>query len=221
MQTVAQMKETIAEDSQIIKNFIIQAKSDGDVLLNIAIEDTAIFAETFLTKYMDYISWAATNIKMPMTIKDAVIMKDSLVKKAIEDKISPTHPVVLSCLAVIYGNLNARDMIRGGGTWARLSNYNAVSDIMVLSRLCLIKALDNESYGGSKIKPIFITRDEGLSEFLDSFMIISANSNRSGASNSATTIATLLPKRKLFPNLSREAFVALVRELEDHQTQLG
>lgn len=220
IQTAAEMKETIVEDSKIVKDFTKEAKSDGDILAKIAVEDTAIFAESFLTTYMDYVSWASSHIKVPLKVKDTITTKDLLINKAIQDRISPTHPVVLSCLAVLYGNQNARDMIRGDGTWANRSDYNAVSDIMILSRLCLIKALDSESYGGNKIKPIFITRDEGLTEFLDSFIVISARTERNEVLRSATTFATLIPKRKLFPKLGREAFVALVGELQGRQTEL-
>lgn len=95
-----------------------------------------------------------------------------------------------------------------------------MNDIMVLSRLGAVKALNNSSYSGGSIKAIFITADKGLEDFLDSFTITYARSLENNILKRATTLTTVSPKRKLFPSLGREAFAALVGELNAPQILL-
>lgn len=116
-------------------------------------------------------------------------------------------------LALLYGSPTARKVLKPKKKIKDVEKaaYNALVDIMTISRLSFLYSIEEESrQGGQSLHFEFFTFDEGLEEYSKLMRLRKGSSKRVDETKYLTTID--IPRR-LFPGLDEDEFFRLEERL--------
>lgn len=211
-ETQEQLRATLKKESAALSVFFKKARTDSEHLG----ENEDQFVEAFsgevekkFNDYLDLVKLAHGLLVEPKNNRRPI--QDALLQFAKERGISPGHPVVVCCLATLYGNKNARKVLKPklNSTDDELDRraYNAVSDLLVLSRIQNIYAIQRPSdRKNTQIK--LLTFDDGLNGFLKAISVVGST-----LKDSETTASEVIYDRSLFPDLTDDEYVRFVHEI--------
>lgn len=213
-----QIKETLKIETDAIARFFKKATTDSSILANMAENFSEIFSVHTELKWEEYASFAdkvQIIVLEPKSKKDKEIEKENIINIAIEIGISPSHPIVICYLSVLYGCQGTRKIVKPKENRTEDENnkalYNVLNDILVLSRLLMIQAItDEDKYRNQHIK--YFTFDKGLDFFIKSFKINRIETVSDGVKTA--TITNVTCSRKLFPDLDEDSYIELMKKID-------
>lgn len=121
--------------------------------------------------YLTFIKAANQLLKNTVSPKFRLDKAREIINEADNYKVSRQHPVVIITLAHLYGNSDARKLMKFKADLNKFEAENALADIMAIERFFQIK-LQIEYYGrngGRFLRSEFITDDDGLSGIIKCF----------------------------------------------------
>lgn len=116
--------------------------------------------------------------------------------------LSPDDPIVMLCIACLYGSDEARGVIKPH----ELSTYNALNDLHTLSRIHLMRGIAKRL--GYPVRFRFITRDANLHKVLNWIRV--ADSKVSARGNVSMSLRY---SSRLFPSLSMAEYRGLIERV--------
>ena len=167
-----EMRETLKEECEVIDKFFKYAKTDYNYFQQP--DNFEAFVKTFTQhgeeSFNDYVSFIKDVLQkkiihQPVNPKDKITIENELFELAKKHSVSLSHPVFIVTLSVLYGNEDARKVINPkrnyqSDTAIENAAYNSVSDLIVLSRLGIIKATNKN------IHIEYVSFDKGLSAIM-------------------------------------------------------
>jgi hypothetical protein len=152
----------------------------------------------------------------PISKKEKDNFKKIILKSASDHNILHTHPSVLCALSVLYGCNETRQVLKPKKSRSEENvnkdAYNTMNDLIVLSRVHMIQAINAEKgYQTDKIK--FFTFDKGLEFFLNCIKTKKLNADH-GLKNTST-ISEIICSPKLFPELNESESMNLMKSLQE------
>lgn len=212
-ETREQLRATLKKESIALSAFFKNARTDSEYL----IENEDHFSEAFsgevekkFNDYLDLVKLSHQFLAEPKSNKQ--LIRDEFLRFAHKRGISPGHPAIICCLATLYGNKDARKVLKPklNGTDDEINrrSYNAASDLLVLSRMQNIHAIQSpRDRKNTKIK--LLTFDDGLNGFLRAISVVGSN-----LKDSETTSSEVIYERSLFSGLSQDEYVSLLQEIK-------
>ena len=166
--------------------------------------------------YVSFINEMQSILYQPVSKKEKGNFKKNILKSASDHNILHTHPSVLCALSVLYGCNETRKVLnpKKSRSEERMNKdaYNTMNDLIVLSRVHMIQAINaEEGYHKDKIK--FFTFDKGLKFFLS--YIETKKLRADHGLNNTSTISEISCSPKLFPELSESEVINLMKSLQE------
>lgn len=213
-----QKEQTLLNETSIIRRFFKKAKTDSDFLYNCKEEFSEVFSQNDVEinakHYIKFIFEMHDILYQSISRRERSKIKNKIFEIAKQYEIDLEHIVVISSLAVLYGN----NIIRKIFKFKNLSDtneknklvYNAYNDLMVISRFVRMKQmlLDNNR----KDKLEYFTFDNALNSFLKSVVADNSNLEYSLDGSSSLQVQTIYPK-SIFVDLSDEEVDNLYEEI--------
>lgn len=210
-----QMEKTINDEIDILNRFFKRAHIDR----YFSEENKNIFLNSYENyngtdnweNYYCFLEKMNSKLYQPIAKQKQSKYKEAIIKEAVNLNINIGHPIVIACLSTLYGCNNSRKLLK-----LKPNNndniYNALSDLLIISKISQIKALAKEK----EIKENFeyFTFDKPLKEFLNSINIVSQKSTDKG-----TQIGIQFSK-KLFPNLDENSLKKLFIEIHSNNRMI-
>jgi hypothetical protein len=164
IQNAEDFLQVAKREGAAVRNFFKNARTDADIweneeyLKNIA--STAL-REVNLEKYEMYLNRNSPKICQSPPRDKLDELKSEIILNAIESGINLSHPVIILCLSVLYGNPWAKRILKmtNGG----INVYSALSDIMILSRV------NQYISAGLSGEIEILTLDKGVNNFFSYF----------------------------------------------------
>lgn len=206
-------KETaIISDSHILK-FFKKAKTDvsTNMILKEKIKELQLgrHEENFFQCIAFYKSVHNLLIN-EMPISNARKKDIIIIDKARENGIDIHHPIVLLCLAAMYKNKFARNVLKIKPVCRDSDIYNAISDVLAITRLILIS---NMIYTHKMANFVdFITFDKALEKIWESFS--SYTSILTKKQNDIIHTVELYNIRSLFRHLPERQYFEIIDKLK-------
>ena len=223
-------KETITSDYRIrclrdeinaVKNFYKKARTDADFLSSRAsILSSCDMFDSF-PRCMHFLCEASSLLYQPVSSTTYDTVCHDILEIAKICDIPKGHPVVMCALACLYGNEDARDMLKFKKNYSFSTAYNAMSDITTI----LFTASTNElmrSQHSSNSKIHFFSFDKALIKIFNSFVTSGFHAeykkivppDGSGGEQSVSFTVGKLP-HEFFPKCSDEQYNELIKLLYD------
>lgn len=161
--------------------------------------------------YKSFIISISNHLFQPIGKKDIGKYIDIIIDTAKNNDIDVKHPLVFCTLSTLCGNLNSRRVLKFKRTMDQREVYNALSDILALSRFPKIVYQIRKS--DVDVEPKFITFDKSLRYFYEKIGLQSV-SNSMLPNTTNVTSTTFCPSRELFPNLDDNEYASLMERLE-------
>ncbi|WP_338029738.1 hypothetical protein [Gluconacetobacter tumulisoli] len=174
--SVEELEAQILNDVATMRRFFINAKIDESDALLIGImramkrQPCDPEQDIHLEFLRDVNSLGLAN---PVARANRLEMARKILEKADSLSISRQHPTVLLTLGSLYGNVNARKVIKFKADTNVFSAENAFADISIILRFLQFKFKTEESsddHGRSYKRIQFLTDDIGLAGVLECFM---------------------------------------------------
>lgn len=129
-------------------------------------------------KYITILEYANNNLNLynAISVKNRFNIVYKLIEKADEIGMSRSHPVILVLILHIYGDNNAKRLLKLKQNSKDFNPYNSLSDIMHIIRLGSI-VLDIKDCSNESIEVEFLTDDKSLFKMLNYFKINSKEYN--------------------------------------------
>jgi hypothetical protein len=205
--TPIEKENCLSKEVNAVRAFFGFAKTDSIFLS----EASQIFCAVF-TQYREggwisrefYLENAVSFIKNIVSKADRKSIEEKLLSLSEKAKLSPFDPVVVLCLACLYGSNPARRLIKPN----KLNSYNTLSDLHTISRVAMIRAVAQGC--NSPLRVRLVTRDQGLNDVLEQVRISRCRVDSDG--NLQTEIKYL---PGLFPELSIHDYRSLLRKLRE------
>jgi len=196
------------DDAKIVKRYLERAQTDTQPMLVIAeqvLRASILLEEDNVQKYQLFLE--KINHFLVDSLKANIRFKTckEICEIAEEAGIDRCHPVVLVSLASVCGFEDAKKIIKPKQDVDNLNTYNAINDIMVLSRIGIFKAISKKEGNGANF--VFLTLDKHLKAFLDKVKITDATAMP--WFGGMQTVTTYRPSLGLFPCLTRKQFDVL------------
>lgn len=206
-------KTTITNEANLIARFFTKAKTDSEFLINEQNDLSNVFGNNIELSWDSYELFLIEMndiLFQPISKQKQQKYENIIFEKALHYNIDKGHPVVICCLSTLYGCNNSRGILKFKPMLdekdKRKNIFNALNDLMVLSRLSMIKAANTNANKKYKIK--FITFDNKLCEFLKSI-----KTNYEQIIEYSTEINVTYSK-KLFPDLNEDEFTQFIERLK-------
>ncbi|MDD5123391.1 hypothetical protein [Methylovulum sp.] len=211
-----QKLNTIKVESAAVSDFFLHARTDSGFIEVAANEIANIFSENIEGNWVGYIDFLKVIQEMlyqSISKANRPKYKSDILQLAKKNNIPLAHPIVICCLAVLYGNNDVRSILKPKKNIAEDSKnkaaYNALNDILLISRLGHIQAVFNK-YGNGRVVVEFLTFDKGLEFFLKKTKIIDIKLNDDGE-----VFITAISSQEFFPDLNESSHIALFDELRE------
>jgi hypothetical protein len=211
-ETEVEKRHAVEKDCVLIQRFFYRARTDTRFIEENIDSLPSILAqglEENFGRYEIVISKVQADLFQPLSKSAAIAYEQSLLSFADSVGIQRTHPVVILSLALLYGSPIARKVIKPKRKIkdAEKAAYNALVDIMLVSRLSFLHTIEQESrQAGQTLRFEFFTFDEGLEEYSKLIRLRKNSSKRIDETTYATTVD--IP-RELFPGLDEDEFFQL------------
>lgn len=213
-----QMLETLKLETNAIAKFFKRASTDCAELNSLAETFIETFTKNTELKWNNYVSFANQSqeiILEPKSDKEKQIQKNNIINLANQNDVSPSHPIVICYLSVLFGCSETRRILKPKKSRTIDENnkalYNILNDILVFSRLSMIQAIsDEERYKNQQLK--YVTFDKGLNFFIKSLKVNKIDTTAVG--NNVATLTNITCSRKLFPDLKEESYTELMLEIK-------
>lgn len=209
-----QTKKTTNEEAVLLSRFFKRAKTDSKFLL----ENQDMLADAFgnntelkWNSYISFLSEMNDILFQHISKKEKIKYQKIIINKALEYNIDLGHPIVMCCFSVLYGCDNSRGILKFKlnltESEKKKNLYNALNDLMIISRLSMIKALAKEANKKEKIE--YFTFDNKLKKFINSIKFVDK-----GITENDTEIQATYSHR-IFPDLSENEFDIFKNELQN------
>jgi hypothetical protein len=218
-----QMQNTLISETRAISSFFKYAKTDCSYL----IDNIDVFSDTFSNHSVDnWDNYVAFIIKIQALLYQPISKlkrpeyRDKILGIASASGVMFTHPIVICALSMLYGCAPITNVFKPKPNQTDeqrlVSAYNALNDVMVISWISIIQAIDMEDsvHGGQKIR--YFTFDDGL-EFLLKSIVVRRGYNQHKEHQKVATITDISYKRRLFPDLNQNMFEELTEYLLSRQ----
>lgn len=215
-ENVEQTKITTNDEAKLIANYFTKANTDSAYLLKAQDELSTVFGNNIESKWNSYVSFLNKMndiLYQPISKKIQRNYEQIIVSSALEFDIDTGHPIVMCCLSVLYGNNNSRGILKFKPKLNENDKdrniYNALNDLIVVSRLSMIKALSKNAHKNYKIE--YITFDNKLSIFINS---IKVNYEKVIGDTTETNVSYT---NKLFPDLDEASFIEFSKRVKSNE----
>lgn len=209
-----EMLATLQKDYEAIGKFFKKAHSDKKYLDN----DIDGFLDTFCgekeeswSNYEILLKYVRKELYQPVKKADRKVYKEKIISLAKENNIPNGHPVLMCCLALLYGSSDAMKIIKPKKVCSQETEdtdvYNSLSDLMILSRISTVSAV-YRGISGMNVVLKYLTFDKGLAGFLSKTDLINSK-----CTDETTTTSTTKYKMNLFPSLNETEYLDLHREM--------
>jgi len=201
-ETRDQLRETLKKECNALSEFFKIARTDSEYLVEYEDQFSEAFSGEIETKFDDYLDLVKLSHKLLAEPKsNKQLIQDEFLQFAHKRGISPGHTTVICCLATLYGNKDARKVLKPKlkSTDEELDrrSHNAVSDLLILSRMQNVRAiLSPRDQKNTIIK--HLTFDDGLNGFLKAISVLGCH-----RIDSETTSTDVIYTKSLFPDLNR------------------
>jgi len=207
MKDKKEIEKLINQELILLKKFFKKAKID--IALS---QQKELFINSFSegmgtekwNNYNDFLLVVNDLLYQPIAKIEQDTIKRSILKKANEFKVDLGHTIVICCLSTLYGCSFSRKILKFSPK--NYNPYNALNDLITISRIAQIKAMAIEHNIKDKIE--FFTFDKPLDDFFKNVTI----SSQKLVPNVGTEIEITFTN-KLFPNLGKDEFIDFKKEL--------
>ena len=203
-ETPEEKKQAILEEVSILKDFFKQAKNDIDyfeknlassaeVLSRNHIELDEPLYINYLEKFFELWKCYEENHAIPKTNRNE--LTDRLIGDAKTIGIQLQHPVVVLTLGAVFGKAEALQILKP----KEANEYNAYSDISILTRLGNHKARFSKKYDCE-----LLTLDKGLLSWFKIFTINESSLSTNEIDGERTSITVTIDKNFLSEKIRRK-----------------
>lgn len=209
-------KETRNEKAEILEKetseidlFFRRAKTDRSVMQDMAGEFVDVFsehAEQDWEEAENFLLQACPLVAENIAEKERDSVREKIFSLASAYKLPASHLATVLCIACLYGSSAARKMIKPNRIQKEI--HNVMSDIYVLPRINLIKAIFKQ-LGIHDIETTYVTCDEGLEKVLGYIDVL----NISSLENSSGVQQQIQYRKALFPSLDKKGYFRLTEEI--------
>jgi len=220
-----EMKETLVTETSIISRFFKNAKTDSSFLMDKKDEFTEIFSNHTELKWDNYrlfLHQARSILLQTVAKQDRNKYRDQIFSIASENEVTPSHPVVICCLSVLYGCTKTKRIINPKlnetNDQKDKAIYNALNDIIAIARVAMFKAVFLEDKRSTP-RFEFFTFDNGLSFFYNSINVKQIK-NIQGEKQTSSMIE-ISCKPSLFPDLDKNSFEELMTKIQRESKRVG
>ena len=152
------------------------------------------------------------NLGSPVSPKKRLEIAEKIIERADHFNFTRQHPVVLIGLACLYGNREAKKMMKFKDDPERFDAENVLADIMLITRFAAAK-LEIEQLGrngdGKYLQSTFITDDDGLAKIFKCFDPISVeHADNHDGRETKTTVAVKL--KDLLTDIQTEEYNRII-----------
>lgn len=214
-ETVDDKKQTIIEESKIVKKYFKFAQNDSEVNMKLINNLYGVNLGIHEDKFINYFSFyknISPILSQSISKTKYEEIKNLIIDTALQYTISPLHPLVLCSLAILYGNHAALRVLNYKLNPTDNHIYNALSDILTISRIpSMTIGLKTGRFKDCKIK--FVTFDQHLKKIYDAFTSENSNVYTYSPQSVAVHIDITLAS-SLFPTLSREESYQLIEDIK-------
>lgn len=216
-ETEEEIKATLTKEARAVGRFFSRARTDSEYFLS---EDNAnnfssVFGNHIEHSWGNYISFLKSVFPLlfqPVSRSRLISVEGELFDLAHRNNVQYSHPVFIVSLATLYGHRGAQRVLKAKSAYDTEEEldraaYNAVSDLIVISRMGNIKAaIPNDNKGFDTVR--LFTFDKGLLSVINEMTIDSVKSLAGGGVSVDCTYS-----QKLFPSLDDSEFQGLIARL--------
>jgi len=212
------IKATLSKEASAIGAFFQRANTDSNYLLSP--ENSHQFSEVFgnniehsWDNYIAYVRDVGPLLYQPVSAQKKLAVEDKLFTLARIHKVPLSHPIFTVSLALLYGHKGSRKVLKPKAKYKSIAEerraaYNAVSDLIVISRIGMIKsAIPDTERQFSNIQ--FFTFDKGLLSVINSISITGARKLLEGGVSVTTDYS-----RSMFPEMCDMSYKRLKARLK-------
>lgn len=200
--------KTIAKEVAVIEKYFTKAKADNYFQSHI-VEAASVLSgrvEDAWDEYLCVIKEAQRKFYQSMSDNETEEQRQKFVALLHDKNISIYHPVAVCCLSALYGSQDGRKVLKAkkkvmANEIPKLA-HNALSDVMVVSRLNFFKAKLRHC-GGAEVKVEFITFDKALESFVSWYASAYVELAKDGVGTN------FCPKICYFPKMSDQTFASM------------
>jgi hypothetical protein len=193
------------KESGAVRRFFKLANTDSDFLD----ANGNVLGQVF-TEYREggwiareaFLRAAAPLISSAVKKNERKTIEDQLIAMALEAGLTQLDPLLVICLACLYGSEDARKLIKP----SNLNTYNVLSDLHVLSRVALVQSVAGDH--GAALRVRVVSRDSGLMGVLSHIELVDCKLRAEGELQ-----LTLRYGEGLFPALSNDHYLNLLDKL--------
>ncbi|MFT4905956.1 MAG: hypothetical protein ACI978_000013 [Oleispira sp.] len=218
LESSEEMLKTLQGDYEAIERFFKNARFDKEFLDGRNNEFIDAFCgekEELWSGYEILIKYVRKELYQPVKKIDREAYKEKILSLAREHGIPNGHPVLMCCLALLYGSSDAQKIIKPKKTYSpdreEIDIYNSLSDLIVLSRLSGIYASSTAKSKGRLVVK-YLTFDKGLDGFLKKTKLIKSVKIKE-TNTTVTNLSTTTYSIDLFPHLNETEYLDLHREM--------
>ncbi|MFT8613514.1 MAG: hypothetical protein ABF727_12985 [Gluconobacter oxydans] len=209
-----QFKQHCHHDAEIVIKYLEKARTDisaMDFIAHMVEKHSVLLEEDNVEKYQLFLEKINHFLVHPLKACLRFKTCQEICTVAEEAGINRYHVVVLVSLASVCGFEAAKNIIKPKEKLDDLNTYNAINDIMVLSRIGTFKAISKQEGNGATFA--YLTLDKNLEAFLKAVRITDATATP--CIGGMQTMTTYRPLPSLFPSLTRKQFFALFSSREN------
>ncbi|MCE4548042.1 MULTISPECIES: hypothetical protein [unclassified Caballeronia] len=203
---LAEKAKQLEKETEAVARFFRSARTDSEYLKSAK----DMFAQIFTgLREADWDARAAFRTQAAPLLIDPVApaarraVEDKLAELAISGGLEKTDGIVVLFVACLYGNLDARKVLKPTKPDA---TYNVLSDVHLIPRIALVKAVARDLPIQLKVR--FLSLDRGLEQVLDNVRVVLAEVTGDGELQ--TQVKYLPP---LFPELVEDEAIDLLSRL--------
>lgn len=206
---------TVDEEAKVMDRFFKRARHDGPFLEQRKEMLAEIFSghsEEMFPAYLRIVTYVQQTLYQRPPQRDRKGIQEAIIAMANESGIGLGHPIVIISLAQLHGSPETQGVFKAKQKIKKPENaaYNAVMDILVLSRLVQIQSAINSGTQANHTRLSYVTFDPSLEKLLD---LLRPNSSSATAFGEGQVSATYTPSRELFPDLDEDAYIELMTAL--------
>ncbi len=204
------IKATLEKESKIIAQFFRKAHIDTPFL---SVNDHYISSKfheltTNHTSYLHFLEKCSQLLYIPISPKNKNRIKDQILDLARENEIPFSSHIMMCPLSVLYGSDIARGVLKPKKN--NFKGYNALNDLLFLSRIQQIKAHAKKIFQEEKFNIEFLSLDSNLLLFFSLIETLDTTKN-------IDRIETIVSyDRKLFPDLKKEDYLRLMEDIDSN-----
>lgn len=207
-----EIQKTARVECEALKSFYKNARTDFHL------KDDLNFAEVFSNNiehnwanYLSVVGKVQQDLYQPMSEKAREQYLEVLVDHIKQNGVHLGHPVSMCCISLLYGSKQARKILKPKKNHSKESldrdSYNAVSDLLLISRLAHIRLVFNEQRPELSLK--LLSFDNGLRSFFNYITLLNGEIIPSGGVKVITKYSP-----KLFSDLTEGQAIQLLRRIE-------